>query len=194
MKKIDNLILIVFATSLAILSQSLPTKVARAAGRDDGGGTAVANGGAELEIGTAVRYRVGYMKSRAGSAPRSATVVTVVNEANVSCTISVDWRLGFSETGPGGVICTTTFANLARGQSVEFCTRAVPEGIATCNSVCSPELTFEEGNAVIGSTTGTACGKLTVGARTFYFGATDAELTAISDSAVTKFGVGTVGN
>lgn len=47
---------------------------------------------------------------------------------------------------------------------------------------------------MICSTTGTACGKLTVGARTYYFGASDAELTAISDSAVTKFGVGTGGN
>lgn len=55
---------------------------------------------------------------------------------------------GISETGIGGVICTTTFANLARGQSVEFCTRAVPDGIASCNSICSPELTFEEGKTL----------------------------------------------
>lgn len=37
------------------------------------------------------------------------------------------------------------------------------------------------------------CGKLTIGART-RFGATDAALIAITDWAVTKFGVGTVGN
>jgi hypothetical protein len=121
-------------------------------------------------------------------------VVTVVNEANVPCTISIDWRLGFSETGIGGVICTTTVSNLARGQSVEFCTRSLPDGIATCNAVCSPELVYEEGNAVIGSTTGAACGKITVHARTYYFGATDTALTAITDTAVTKFGTGTVGN
>ena len=145
MKKMNGRVLTTFAVGLAIVAQLWLTTISRAAGRDDGGGKALSNGVAELEAGTTVRYRVGYMKSRAGSVPRSATVVTVVNEANVPCTVSVDWRLGFSETGIGGVICTTTFANLARGQSVEFCTRAVPDGIASCNSVCSPELTFEEG-------------------------------------------------
>ena len=95
MKRIDGHIFTIFTAILAIIPQFWLTTISRAAGRDDGGGKALSNGVAELEAGTTVRYRVGYMKPRAGSVPRSATVVTVVNEANVPCTISVDWRLGF---------------------------------------------------------------------------------------------------
>lgn len=148
----------------------------------------------ELAPGAISRYRVGYINSQTGAVPRSATVVTIANEGSVACTVSVDWRRGFSATGPGGVICTTTFANLQRGQSADLCSRALPDAVTSCNAVCTPGLTFDEGNAVVGSTAGPDCAKITVSARTYYFGANDTLITAITDPSITKFGVGTVGD
>lgn len=159
------------------------------------GSTGVEGSASELAPGTSARFRVGYILSDTSSTPRSATVVTVVNEATVPCTISVDWRKGFSATGIGGVICTTTFVGLARGQSAEFCSRSLPGQVSTCNSTCAPGLTFDEGNAVVGSTTGAACAKITVGARTYYFSnAADTAIAAITDPAIAKFGTGTIGD
>lgn len=179
----------------ALLTVLLPVSTAttvHAQGAD--GSSGVESSGAELAPGTSARYRVGYINSQIGGTPRSATIVTVVNEATVPCTISVDWRKGFSATGIGGVICTTTFAGLARGQSAEFCSRSVPGTVSVCNSTCAPELTFDEGNAVVGSTTGAACGKITVSARTYYFNGSDTSIAGITDPSVTKFGLGSVGD
>ena len=100
----------------------------------------------------------------------------------------------FSATGAGGVICTTTFANLQRGQSADLCSRALPGAVTSCNAVCSPELIFDEGNAVVGSTSGPDCAKITVSARTYYFGASDLTVTGITDPSITKFAVGSVGD
>jgi hypothetical protein len=163
---------------------------------DNADGSVAASGvGPQLAPGTIARFRVGYMNSQTGSTPRSATVITVVNEATTPCTISVDWRKGFSATGIGGVICTTTFVDLRRGQSAEFCSRSVPSAVSLCNSTCSPALTLDEGNAVVGSTNTAACARITVSPRIYYFGNTaDTSIQAITDPAVTKFAVGSVGN
>lgn len=178
-------------TIAALLSLALVTD-ARAENRDGSQGPAVTS--PQLAPGAISRYRIPYIHSETGSVPRSATVVTVVNEAAVPCTVSVDWRKGFSATGPGGVICTTTFANLQRGQSADLCSRPLPGEITSCNAVCSPALIFDEGNAVVGSTAGPDCAKISVSARTYYFGASDTVVNAITDPAITKFGVGSVGD
>lgn len=182
-----------WSTIMVIALFSLVATVdARAESRDGSQGPAVTS--PQLAPGAISRYRIPYIHSEIGSVPRSATVVTVVNEAPVPCTVSVDWRKGFSATGPGGVICTTTFANLQRGQSADLCSRPLPGEITSCNAVCSPALTFDEGNAVVGSTAGPDCAKISVSARTYYFGASDTVVNAISDPAITKFAVGTVGD
>lgn len=178
-------------TIAALLSLALVVD-ARAENRDGIQGPAVTS--PQLAPGAISRYRIPYIHSETGSVPRSATVVTVVNEAAVPCTVSVDWRKGFSATGPGGVICTTTFANLQRGQSADLCSRPLPGEITSCNAVCSPALIFDEGNAVVGSTAGPDCAKISVSARTYYFGASDTVVNAITDPAITKFGVGSVGD
>jgi hypothetical protein len=171
-------------------SAGVPT--VRAADRDDGS-IEQPNIGSELAPGTTARFRVGWMKSRVSS-PRSATVVSVTNEGTGSCTVSVDWRKGFSVTGPGGVVCTTTFAGLERGQTADLCSRSVPSEVETCTTVCSPELTFDQGNAVVGSTATAACAKITVSARTYYFTDSDTVISGITDPSIAKFGVGNVGD
>jgi hypothetical protein len=151
--------------------------------------------GPQLAPGTVARFRVGYMNSQTSGTPRSATVITVVNESTTPCTISVDWRKGFSATGIGGVICTTTFVNLERGQSAEFCSRDVPSNVSVCNSTCAPALTLDEGNTVVGSTNTAACARITVSPRIYYFGnVADTSIQAITDPAVAKFAVGNVGD
>ncbi len=152
--------------------------------------------GAELAPGTVGRFRLGYMNSQTGVSPRSATVVTVTNTgASTDCTVSIDWRRGFSPTGPGGTICTTTFANLQRGQSADFCTRPLPGSVTSCNATCSPALTFDEGNAFIGSTNTATCSRITVSARVYYFGNTsDTVIEGITDPKITKIQTGTSGD
>ena len=147
-----------------------------------------------LAPGTVVRYRVGYIHSETGSTPRSATVITITNEATTPCTVSVDWRKRFSPTGPGGVICTTTFTSLARGQSADLCSRSLPGEVTVCNAVCAPELTFDEGNAVVGSTNTAVCAKIAVTARTYYFSGSDTTISGIDNPKITKFAVGNVGD
>ncbi len=181
----------VLILSAALIALLVPSAV-HAESADGSSGQETAAPG--LAPGTVARFRVGYMHSETGSVPRSATVVTIVNEATVPCTVSVDWRKGFSATGIGGVICTTTVTNLQRGQSAELCSRPVPSAVAVCNATCAPPLTFDEGNAVVGSTSGAACAKISVSTRTYYFGASDTDIVGITDPSITKFAVGTVGD
>ena len=60
--------------------------------------------------------------------------------------------------------------------------------------MCSPELIFDEGNAVVGSTSTAACAKISVTARTYYFGVSDSVISGIDNPKITKFAVGSVGD
>jgi hypothetical protein len=131
------------------------------------------------------RFIAAYMKSRTVDSPRSATVVSITNDSSVTCETSVDWKIGFN-----GVACTTTLT-LAPGDTGDHCSRAIPDALTTCNATCSPELTFDEGNAIIGSASASPCKAIAVSARTYYTtGTSDETLNAITDARIVRVGGG----
>lgn len=135
-----------------------------------------------LPAGTAARYRVTYFKSNTSTtALRTATIVTVTNQTvTKNCLVAVEWKVGGTFT-----TCTTSLT-LAPGAVADFCSRSIPSGITSCNSTCSPELTFDEGNATVGSSsTEAGCEKIAVSARTVYTATTDdAPVSAITDAKI----------
>lgn len=141
-----------------------------------------------LPAGTVARYRVTYFKSNtAAAALRTASIVSATNQSGVSCTIAVDWRTG------GTVVSLTQSLVVAPGAQVDFCTRAIPSGITSCNATGA--LTFNEGNAVVGSSTTTTCERIAVSARTVYTGTTtDAPVSAITDAKIVRIGLGNNGD
>jgi hypothetical protein len=160
-----------------------------------------ADGGFEEAVGiqarphghTTRRYLVTYMSSQAGlNLPtQSATVVTVTNQSDRSSVVTIDWFKEFATTSA----CTTTFV-LESELTTDFCSRSLPLVLTVCNSTCSPELTFDEGRAVVSSQTE----RIAVSARVYYtrpaeepkvFGE---EVVAITDSKVVHIGRGNRGD
>jgi hypothetical protein len=142
----------------------------------------------QLPAGQIPRYVATYMASQTGSAQRTSTVVSITNNSSSTCATAVDWKVGF-----GGVSCTTNLI-LAAGQTGEHCSRSINSGLV-CNATCSPELTAIEGNAIIGSTRGTACAAIAVYARTFYTtGTSDQTLSAVADADIVRVGAGNNGD
>jgi len=133
------------------------------------------------------RYLVSYLKSRA-DVPRSATVVTVINQSinqsKESCGVRVSWFAGFEPETPA---CTSTEI-LSPGVSHDFCSRDLLNNITTCNSICSPELTFIEGKAIVSSSASTECSLIRVGARLYYTTGdlSDTGVAAVSDPKVVR--------
>jgi hypothetical protein len=79
------------------------------------------------------RYLVTFIKSRTTEPLRTATVVSVTNQASGTCEIVVEWFQGFV-TAP---VCTTTF-DLDAGFQTDVCSRALPAPLTTCNrGLCS---------------------------------------------------------
>jgi hypothetical protein len=109
------------------------------------------------------RYLVTYLKSRT-DAPRSATVVTVINQSKQSCSVKVNWFAGFQ---PDTAACTSAEV-LNPGVSHDFCSRDVLSNITTCNTICDPELTFIEGKATVSSSASEECSSIAVDARVYY--------------------------
>jgi hypothetical protein len=143
-----------------------------------------------LPVGTVARYTVTYFKSNtSNSALRTAAIVSVTNQSTASCTVGVDWRTGGTATA-----CSQSLL-LTPGAQLDFCTRAIPGPITSCNATCAPNLTFNEGNAVVGSSTTTGCEKIAVSSRTVYTGSTaDAPVSAITDAKIVKVGFGNNGD
>jgi hypothetical protein len=142
-----------------------------------------------LPAGQIQRYIATYMASQTGPSQRTATVISITNNSSSTCATAVDWKVGF-----GGVSCTTTLV-LAPGQTGEHCSRSINSGLAICNATCSPELTAIEGDAIIGSTRGTACAAIAVYARTFYTtGTSDQTLNAVADANIVRVGAGNNGD
>jgi hypothetical protein len=127
-------------------------------------------------------YLVTFMKSRTADPIRSATVVSVTNQVGGrTCQVSVDWFRGFESTPA----CTTSFS-LGAGFQTDFCSRAIPDALTSCNATCTPDLTFHEGKAVVKAD----CKQLGVSARVYYTtGATDSAVTAITDSRIVPCGL-----
>jgi len=137
------------------------------------------------------RYVATYMSSQTAfeSSPRSLTAVSITNNSSSTCDTSVDWKIGFE-----GIACTTTLT-LGPGETGEHCSRDIRFAITSCNATCSPELTFAEGNAIIGSTKSRSCEAIAVSARTYYTtGTSDETLNAITDAKIVRVGAGNHGD
>jgi hypothetical protein len=147
---------------VAIYTATFGTSLAQEVG-DDGAAPAAAAAATLLSTESepfVERYLVTYLKSRS-DAPRSATVVTVTNQATRSCEVKIEWFTGFTPDTPA---CTTT-ATLAAGVTHDFCSRGLLSGITTCNSTCDPALTFTEGKAIVSSS---PCSRIGVESRVYY--------------------------
>lgn len=132
------------------------------------------------------RYLVTYINSQTGVTNRSATVVTVTNQSGASTEVSVAWFRGFS-TIPSG---TSTMV-IPAGFTVDFGSRSLPGDLTVVNSVPNPELTFDEGRAVVSSRNA----RIGVSARVYYTtGDDDSRLSAITDSKVVVYGAGNTGD
>ena len=138
--------------------------------------------------GQTARYIVTYLKSNiAFPGFRTASVVTVTNNSPVTCSVSVDWFPGFSNTAS----CTTNLS-LSAGFTADFCSRVLPSGVTSCNSTCNPEQTALEGRAQVASTADAAgkCAALAIENRVYYLLGTtsDAGVSAVSNSNIIRVG------
>jgi hypothetical protein len=134
------------------------------------------------------RYLVTYMNSQTGGPIRSATVVSVTNQSDKTNLVSVSYFKGFfNNTAPVGV---TSFS-IPPDLTVDFGSRNLPGELTVVNSVCNPELVFDEGRAIVSSRRP----EIGVSSRVYYTsGDRDLELLAITDSKVVRFGQGNKGD
>ncbi|NMR19471.1 hypothetical protein [Cellulomonas fimi] len=139
-------------------------------------------------VRTAPRYLVTYMNSQRGGRLSSATVVTVTNQSTRPNRVTVSWYKGFSDdTSPVG---QSTFS-IPPDYTVDFATRNLPGEVTITNSVPNPELTFDEGRAIVSST----YREIAVSARVYYArGDNDLDLVAVTDSKVVRINEGNVGD
>jgi hypothetical protein len=134
------------------------------------------------------RYLVTYMNSQTGGRTRSATVVTVTNQSSSSCRVAVSYFLGFSSNA--NPVCSTSFA-ITPDFTIDFCSRNLPGEVTVCNSICAPELTLDEGRAIVSST----CKEIGVSSRVYYTsGNNDEQITGVTDSKIVRFGQGNNGD
>lgn len=134
-------------------------------------------------IPTTPRYLVTYMNSQtANSAMRSATVVSVTNQSRLTNRVFVTFFKGFSDdSAPVG---TAAFA-IPPQYTVDFASRHLPGELTVTNAVPDPELTFDEGRAIVSS----MWPEIGVSARVYYTaGERDERLHAITDSKVVVYG------
>jgi hypothetical protein len=136
----------------------------------------------------APRYLVTFMRSQTGVPVRSATVVSVTNQSPKPNLVTVSWFLGFSDnSSPAG----TASMIIPPDFEVDFGSRNLPGELTVVNVIPSPELTFDEGRAIVSS----QLPQIAVSARLYYTsGDSDEQLLAISDSKVVVFGQGNHGD
>lgn len=134
------------------------------------------------------RYLVTYMNSQTGGRVRSATLVSVTNQSDFPTTVTVTWFKGFSDnSSPVG----TSTVVIPPDFTVDLGSRDLPSEITVVNSTPNPELTFDEGRAIVQS----RVREIAVSARVVYTsGDRDEQLLAITDSQVVRFGEGNVGD
>ena len=134
------------------------------------------------------RYLVTYMLSVTSFPVRSATVVTVTNQSTSTNLVTVTWFKGFTDnSAPVGVTSLAIPPDL----TVDFGSRSLPTALTTLNSVCNPELVFDEGRAIVSS----RLPEIGVSSRVYYTaGDEDLELLSITDSKVVVFGHGNSGD
>lgn len=134
------------------------------------------------------RYLVTFMNSQTGGRIRSATVVTVTNQSVRPNLVTVSYFKGFSDnTSPVGV---SSFM-IPPDFTVDFASRSLPGELTVTNSVPNPELTFDEGRAIVSSRRP----EIGVSSRVYYTaGDRDEELLSITDSKIVRFGEGNSGD
>ena len=134
------------------------------------------------------RYLITYMNSQTGGRIRSATVVTVTNQSDRPNLVSVAYFKGFSaNTSPVGA---TSFL-IPPDFTVDFSSRNLPGELTVCNSICNPELVFDEGRAIVSSKRP----QIAVSSRVYYTAdERDLELLSITDSKVVRFEQGNKGD
>lgn len=143
------------------------------------------------EVGVYPRalYLVTYMNSQTrNDAMRSATVVSVTNQSDRKNRVVVTFFKGFSnDAAPVG-----TAAYLIPPQyTVDFGSRNLPWELTVVNSRPQPELTYDEGRAIVSA----QFPEIAVSARVYYTaGEKDERLHAITDSKVVVYGKGNIGD
>jgi hypothetical protein len=134
------------------------------------------------------RFLVTYMISVTRFRVRSATVVSVTNQSQRPNFVSIAWYKGLTDdTAPVG---QTSFT-IPPDFTIDFGSRRLPVAMTAINSVCNPELVFDEGRAIISST----LAELGVSSRAYYTaGDKDEELLAITDSKIVRLCQGNSGD
>jgi hypothetical protein len=134
------------------------------------------------------RYVVTYMNSQKGGRIQSATIVTVTNQSPRPNVVTVLWFKGLtSNNSPVGL----TVTSIPPDFTLDFASRNIPFELTAVNAVCSPELVFDEGRAIVGSRQP----EIAVSSRVYYTtGANDANLLAITDSKVVRYDQGNAGD
>jgi len=94
------------------------------------------------------RHMVTYMSSETAGAVRSATIVTVTNEADTVNHVVVSYLEGFD--GTSRPISVGSFS-IPPASSIDFVSRTLPEELTAISAVCCPELVFAEGRAIVSS-------------------------------------------
>jgi hypothetical protein len=137
---------------------------------------------AALALPPTPRYLVTYMNSQTGGRVRSATIVSVTNQSPRINRVFVSFFKGFSDNNsPVGV---AAFA-IPPDFTVDFASRNLPGELTVCNAICSPELVFDEGRAIVSS----MWPEIGVSSRVYYTsGNEDLQLLAITDSNIVVFG------
>jgi hypothetical protein len=147
------------------------------------------------------RYRITFIKTQGDSGPaadtRSATVVTVVNQSNASCTVRVAW---FRQNGTS--VCTGSQVNVNAGGAAQICSRNLPAWISACNAggFCPTKTLLDSTNgAALNGTAvvATSCDLMAVEARVYYTGNSavgDNAVSAVSNSRVVFIGEANLGD
>ena len=134
------------------------------------------------------RYVVTYMRSTTTGRIRSSTIVSITNQSRFANQVTVSFFKGFTDNNSPVGVCTFV---IPPDFTVDFATRRLPGEITEINCSPNPELTFDEGRAIVSS----RHPEIAVSARVCYTsGNTDNELLAITDSKVVKFGQGNKGD
>lgn len=143
---------------------------AQSSGEAPGDASAVATPQAPPPAGQRERY-VGpfYTSQTALPGSRSVSVITVHNEAGITCNVGVQFQFVVGTTN----ICSLTQAIPAK-QTRTFCTRSVNDPLVPCTMTCAPELTFNTGHFFVSSTkpaptaVSDPCKKINVDARLYF--------------------------
>jgi hypothetical protein len=127
------------------------------------------------------RYLVTYMNSQTTRQIRSATVVSVTNMSQYTNKVYVAYFKGL--TNNSSPICVSAYS-IPPDFTIDFCTRYLPIEITCCNSVCNPELNYDEGRAIVSS----MLPEIGVSSRVYYTeGEKDEKLLAVTDSKIVVF-------